>query len=451
MTFLSRRTSAGLVAILALVFSLLIAAPSQAAKPKTITGTITTETGGPLQADAWDDYGYVEVFRSNNDLYPEGFAWVKKDGTFKLKNLPAGKYKVLFSVTDEVHASQWFGDVPDWDSATVITWNGREMKVGKDNVLPTLDNQLPIGASISGTLSSEDDHPITPGDVDDDGWDEGAWAIAIPATTDADVFDFERVAPVKADGTFTLPGLREGSYVVQFYPGDEYHAPVFWGGSEDRAGAGTITVAKAQVLTGLSQQLHRGATLSGTITGPDGQPIKEAKYGFPSVSVYRVTEFYLYAGYAEVAADGTYTIGGLPAGKYVVEFMPATGTHAPEYWDNQRDEDLADEVTLSRGGAATGINAQLEYASTVSVKAKAKSKGKVDLSITVKANKKAASGQVEIYRGNKLVKTATLNSSGKATVKLTKQPKGKQSFRVVYLGSDAAAPKTKKVSVKVKK
>ena len=69
----------------------------------------------------------------------------------------------------------------------------------------------------------------------------------------------------------------------------------------------------------------------------------------------------------------------------------------------------------------------------------------------MKANKKAASGKVAVYRGNKKIKTVKLNKKGKATIKISKQPKGKHTYEVRYLGSTKAAPSTKRVKVTTKK
>ena len=69
----------------------------------------------------------------------------------------------------------------------------------------------------------------------------------------------------------------------------------------------------------------------------------------------------------------------------------------------------------------------------------------------MKSNKKAASGQVAVYRGTQKVKTVKLKKSGKATVKLSKQPKGSQTYTIRYLGSAKTKPAAKNVRVRTKK
>ena len=69
------------------------------------------------------------------------------------------------------------------------------------------------------------------------------------------------------------------------------------------------------------------------------------------------------------ASDGTYSIGGLPSGPYVVAFSPpwcgGSGT-VTQYYNNEPTFDAANAVTVRVGVPATGIDAALALAGSIS-------------------------------------------------------------------------------------
>ena len=72
------------------------------------------------------------------------------------------------------------------------------------------------------------------------------------------------------------------------------------------------------------------------------------------------------------------------------------------------------------------------------------------LAVTVTSADATPTGQVAVYRGKKLVRTATL-SGGKASVKMPAyKKKGKHVVRVSYLGSDQFKPSSKRITVRVR-
>ncbi|MCB1017427.1 MAG: carboxypeptidase regulatory-like domain-containing protein, partial [Acidimicrobiales bacterium] len=59
------------------------------------------------------------------------------------------------------------------------------------------------------------------------------------------------------------------------------------------------------------------------------------------------------AGGAVTAADGTYTVDGLPAGTYVVTIADPNGGRAQEYWEDSPDYPGATPVDVIAGATAT--------------------------------------------------------------------------------------------------
>src|SRR5205085_1664872 len=107
--------------------------------------------------------------------------------------------------------------------------------------------------------------------------------------------------------------------------------------------------------------LHHGATVSGHVKDAKGADVTDAcvqvqavPFGPPSIPVH-------------TDSSGNYTIGGLPAGgSYEVYFSDChnTGSWRPEWYSNAHTP--ADAKTVdSSAGSATGIDAQLEPAATI--------------------------------------------------------------------------------------
>src|SRR5262245_26635071 len=94
-------------------------------------------------------------------------------------------------------------------------------------------------------------------------------------------------------------------------------------------------------------------SISGTVTASGGTPLK-------NVEVDAYTTYGDRGGYALTDASGNYTINGLIAGPYLLQFKPGSGENAAEWYDNQPGPVTATPVTVSTGATTSGINAQLE-------------------------------------------------------------------------------------------
>jgi hypothetical protein len=74
---------------------------------------------------------------------------------------------------------------------------------------------------------------------------------------------------------------------------------------------------------------------------------------------------------------------------------------------------------------------------------------KASLTITVKASGVTPTGRVTIRLGSRTLKTATLKG-GKATVTLTKQKKGKRTYKIAYSGDSKVRAKSTTSVVRIK-
>lgn len=100
--------------------------------------------------------------------------------------------------------------------------------------------------------------------------------------------------------------------------------------------------------------------ISGTVTGPDGvTPLQDI-----GVGAYRWNqEFEYWQGWISsdnTDADGNYSIGGLAAGTYRVEFRDSNGDYVSEFYDDAADVNSGADIVVPAETIVTNINASLE-------------------------------------------------------------------------------------------
>ncbi len=179
------------------------------------------------------------------------------------------------------------------------------------------------------------------------------------------LFGEAEVMPVTtaADGRYAVGDLPDGEYRLRFAPpaGSDL-AATFWRSSAGWEDADPLAVGGGGTVVA-DMSLPIGATLSGIVTrAADGAPV-------PGVTVYADGDGG--SGVAETGSDGRYSLVGLNAGAYVVEFAPPIIDDQPpalayEYWQGVRSPDLATPVEVTAGGRVTGIDASLDDTGSIS-------------------------------------------------------------------------------------
>ena len=120
--------------------------------------------------------------------------------------------------------------------------------------------------------------------------------------------------------------------------------------------------AIALILPASSAHAAGSGSIEGKITGPGGIPITKAFACAYLVGSEEFAENCIAAG-----SDGTYSIGGLPAGSYVVEFWSEAvePSYVGEFYDDQPFWEEANEVTVEAGVATPDIDAELAEGATI--------------------------------------------------------------------------------------
>ena len=221
---------------------------------------------------------------------------------------------------------------------------------------------VPAATAVDGTLSGTVTAQGGGGDLSDVDvevyrLEEGDWRW----------FDDTSTAP---DGTWSIP-VPAGEYRVGFEDNTDVYAAEFYNNADTVEEASTVQVPGPAVDVVLAPSAH----IRGTVRDENGAPLP-----FVYVEAYRTvvvdgrTE-YRQVGFAETAnlaaPTGTYDIGGIPGGSYLLRFWDgkADGAHtyATEWYANKPNRYVASPVTVDDGATnATPADAQLELSSEIS-------------------------------------------------------------------------------------
>ncbi len=162
-----------------------------------------------------------------------------------------------------------------------------------------------------------------------------------------------------ADGSYSVPELRSGSYTVQFSSPPEGaldYARQFYDGKVLPSEAEAVSVSAEATTAGIDAELAPGAEIAGTVTeAAGGAPVTKGEVcalrptGAPG-GVETV-------GCALIGAGGNYTIRGLPSGAYKVAFeVPG---FAVAFFNDRAFEAEAEAVSVSAPGLTQGIDAAM--------------------------------------------------------------------------------------------
>jgi hypothetical protein len=156
-------------------------------------------------------------------------------------------------------------------------------------------------------------------------------------------------AETEFDGTYTVPGLGPGSYVVEFVSQHGNFVSQYYDGRGTWEEADRIELRTGEAKAGVNAALERGASISGTV--------KAAATGLP-VSGVAVCAFSTNGpgfGCASTNGAGGYAITGLPAGLYEVTFEPLETEQDVVFQSYQ-----GGLVSVAPQAVVTGIDAALQ-------------------------------------------------------------------------------------------
>jgi hypothetical protein len=254
-------------------------------------------------------------------------------GAYTISDLASGSYAVI--------ASPGCGGSLAY--AQAIYEQGASVAVTAGQATTGIDIALQAGGSIGGTVTT------------------GAGPVAgicVNVSTEGGGVDGGFTA-TSGSGAYLIPGLSAGLYSVTYQPGCRGSASVIGQTLND------VAVTDGQSTSGVNITLSAAGSISGTVTasggtGAEGVCVDAAGNGVSTSSVSEV---------AITGSTGTYTVLGLTAGTYTVEFYSGCGgstDYAAQYYNDQPTFATAASVTVTGTSDTPGINATMQLAGAIS-------------------------------------------------------------------------------------
>ena len=305
-----------------------------------ISGVVTADEGASTAGVRV--VAYRQAVEMGGIWWWHGSAVVGADGAYLVADLPDGDYRIEFA-TDFASASllsEWWDDAADEWLAQPVTVSGGQAVEG-------ISASLAGAASISGVVTDEAGAPV-PG-------------VSVRART-AETMD-DGASVTDAAGRYQIQGLRAGSYLVEFTPGTT-SGPVageWWDDASVAAEATPVSVPAGADAPGIDAVLASAGSIDGIVSDATGAPVPNVMVG-----LYQPTTDGVSGWMTSISTDdaGAYTLGGLAAGEYKVQFS-TSGPLLGEWYEDAAAAASADAV---RVGAAqsTRVDAQLERGASIS-------------------------------------------------------------------------------------
>ncbi len=296
----------------------------------TISGVISSSGDDDLEGVA------VDVLTESGAFV--GTATSGEGGAYSVAGLPAGRYKIEFEPSGGNYVSQYYAGKSTLESAQIVTVAAGESK--------TANAELGIGGSIEGSVTAA-------------AGGAGLENVRVLATNSEGVLVAS--ATTGPEGTYTLTGMASGNYTVQFEPESAVYLSQYFAEADSLEGAKQVTVSAGQTTEAVNAALAQSASISGAVTGPKGEMLAGVEVSLVSSEVS--SEGTTRTTMSNI--NGTYTVAGLPAGRYTIHFEPPEASVIGQYFNGSSRAENAEAVVLEDGQTKEGINATLTASASI--------------------------------------------------------------------------------------
>ncbi len=275
------------------------------------------------------------------------------NGRYMITGLKSGEYTVEFySYPSARYPVRYYGGGHTRSEA-------QHVKVSVGVTTAEIDAELiepeSAGSHIRGAVSSASGgQPIA-----------GIEVCAYDAAEEAGLFG--RCATTEAGGEYSISGLSSGEYLVEFsspYGSGLNYVTQYYNGVASPEKATAVTVGPETVDIGIDARMSEGGRIGGEVTDASTPaPIQGI-----SACAYAEESETLVGACANTGQNGQYTIAGLPAGEYTVEFSsPYTGEldYVRQYFNGQSVAKTATLVHVTVGATSSGVNASMRIGGRV--------------------------------------------------------------------------------------
>lgn len=282
-----------------------------------LAGTVTRVGGGAVSGVR------VEV------LTPEGEYVAESDtlesGAWEVGDLAPGNYIVSFVPEGQNLVAQYYQQADSEGAARQVTATAGTESGG-------IDASLAAGSELSGKDNAGESYVSV--------LDKAGVTVARVRTN--------------ASGEYSVRGLPEGAYTAHFEPlSFQNLIPQYYHAATTFTAATFVQISPTSPGTEIDATMEEGAGIVGTVTGTGGE-------GVGGVRVIAFDEEANKVSAASTTATGHYSVSGLPAGSYRLEFVPEAGSgHGPSYYSKQATLTSATAIVLKARQQVTGINESL--------------------------------------------------------------------------------------------
>lgn len=301
------------------------------AKGGRITGTVTDDSGKPLQEI------YVVGQSTEAAASLPITARTSATGAFTLDGVPTGRYRIAFGDRERKYQLQWYDGKANPDEATEIAVTAPKTTSGIKGILR-------MGGGVAGRVTDETGNALA--------------GVAVQAR--GENFSFG-AAVTDETGAYTLFGLSSGTYKISFAVYDGVHLSRFYQNAATEETAAPVGVIAPNITYGIDQVLPTGTQLSGTVRHSGGDPIEGVAVAIYPAGEVKASMMDLHI----TGPDGTFSVP-LPEGEYVVHFDPRDKGYLEQWSGMASTRKEARPVSISRGQGAEKLDVVLSFGGTIS-------------------------------------------------------------------------------------
>jgi protocatechuate 3,4-dioxygenase beta subunit len=315
---------------------------AQLGSGSTIVGTVTNESGSPLQN--------IEVHLYKRQVYNPGIGWPEyryylttETGAYRLQTLEPGIYRIGFEDTSIFYSAKYYDNAHDLATAT-------DIEVTADTTR-TIHVQLAATGRITGVVTDEQGAPL-PGII------IRAYQPSPSSTT-----GWQDVATSATDGqgVYHLIALDAGDYRVAFR--DETSPPryvrEYYNNVPEITQATVLAVSPNSTVANINAQLALAPSIQGRVTNEEGAPLTSVQILFYRYGGYDNSSSWEFVRHGFIDLAGHYDSFGLEPGLYRIQFNDSNHLYHYEYYNNIGYFDMATTIELMPNRVITGINIEL--------------------------------------------------------------------------------------------
>ncbi|NCA82473.1 MAG: hypothetical protein EOM72_06960 [Opitutae bacterium] len=307
-----------------------------------ISGMVTGPDGSPLNGIGVQKYSWNGWIWNSSDGHTTR---TEADGSYALKGLTGGTYRLKFQGMPHGYVSQFHGGSYDVNMAANI-------EVPDDSSIRGIDAMLAEGGHISGFVSGPAGSPPL------DEYTVYAYRRKGAAWT-----EFGGWTWIGFGGAFDYTGLPPGTYRlwIQGPDADNSLLGEYYDDTNDFDQAQDLVLAPGATIGNVDVELALAGHITGALVDSGGNPVAEADI----VAHQFLNGAWNIRTYTNADATGAFNLAGLAPGAYRVMFLPWSSALASQWFSNSATLASARDIVLGPAATVSNVNARIGAASHI--------------------------------------------------------------------------------------